>query len=210
MFCLTILVCALSLVAARPISFEFIGSGFKHVSGKPDLTFSTGDSKFNLPGISSCGEMVGQPCDPVSPQAATPLAPQGCDQGSSQSCGSSQQAPPQQAPPAEMPPQQAPPASQGCDQGNDQYYGSSPQQTPPQQAPPAEIPPQQASPAPEGCDQGSGKSCGGPTSFNFSNSQSKDIKASSFKETTLYYNHKDAKSIGKSASSSTQLSYQNS
>ncbi|KAJ2897364.1 hypothetical protein IWW38_001748 [Coemansia aciculifera] len=199
MFRLTILVCALSLVVARPISFEFIGSGFKHVSGKPDLTFSTGGSRFDLPGISSCGEMVGQPCDPVSPQAVTPLAPQGCDQGSDQSCGSSpQQTPPQQAPPAEIPPQQASPIPQDCDQGNGQYCGSSPQQTPPQQA----------SPTPQGCDQGNSQSCSGPTYFNFSNGQSKEIKASSYKETTLYYNHKDAQCMSKSASSSTQLNYQ--
>ncbi|KAJ2451302.1 hypothetical protein GGF42_004291 [Coemansia sp. RSA 2424] len=175
-------------------------------------------------------QVVMPPPQAVPPSA--PPAPQGCAQAPGVQCnGPPQQAPPQQAPPQEAPPQQAPPqeappqqalpAPQGCDQSSGQYCGGSPQQVSPQQAPPTEMPPQQAPPqeapaqptppaagaAP--CDQAQGQACGssGPTSFNFSNNQSKDIKASSYKETTLYYNHKDAKSASKSANSSTQLNY---
>ncbi|KAJ2580151.1 hypothetical protein GGH95_002748 [Coemansia sp. RSA 1836] len=261
MFKITILVCALSLVAiqAYPVarsetpeetellrrggcggfgcgdgihftasnlfpSSQFVGAGFRHTTLFPELTFSTG-SRFSLPGMQPCGGMVGQPCGTAPPpQEATPPpqvvtpppqvvtpppqamppsappAPQGCDQAPGVQCnGPPQQAPPQQAPPQQAPPQEAPPRQ------------APPTEMPPQQAPPQEAPAQPTPPAPGAapCDQAQGQACdtSGPTSFNFGNNQSKAIKASSYKETTLYYNHKDAKSASKSANSSTQLNY---
>ncbi|KAJ2423521.1 hypothetical protein GGF41_003108, partial [Coemansia sp. RSA 2531] len=134
-------------------------------------------SRFNLPGMQPCGTAASQPCATA--------------------------APPQQAPPQEMPPQQAPPASgvTPCDQGQGQACPDSTQQTPPQQAPSA--------PGVTPCDQAQDQTCGssGPTSLSFSNDQSNGIKASSYKETMLYYKHKDAKSFSKSGTSSTQLNY---
>ncbi|KAJ2259306.1 hypothetical protein GGI13_000089 [Coemansia sp. RSA 455] len=133
--------------------------------------------RFNLPGMQPCGAFAGQPCATA--------------------------APPQQAPPQEMPPQQAPPASGAtpCDQAQGQACPESTQQTLPQQAPSA--------PGVTPCNQAQGQECGsgGPTSLSFNNDQSNRIKASSYKEDTLYYKNKDAKSFSKSGTSSTQLNY---
>ncbi|KAJ2439385.1 hypothetical protein GGF42_007970, partial [Coemansia sp. RSA 2424] len=159
------------------------------------------------PAPQGCDQAPGVQCNGLPQQAPPQQAPP--------QQAPPQEAPPQQAPPTEMPPQQAPPQEapaqptpQGCDQAPGVQCNGPPQQVPPQQAPPTEMPPQQAPPqetpaqptplAPGAapCDQAQGQACGGsgPTSFNFSNNQSKAIKASSYKETTLYYNHKDAKS----------------
>ncbi|KAJ1911968.1 hypothetical protein GGI09_006969 [Coemansia sp. S100] len=215
-------------------SSQFQGSGFRHTRIFPDLTFSTG-GRFNFPGIQPCGAVAGQPCataappqqappqemppqqappQEMPPQQAPPqeMPPQQappasgvtpCDQAQAQTCPESpQQTLPQQAPPQEMPPQQAPPTTpQGCDQVQGQTCPDSAQQTPPQQAPSA--------PGASPCDQAQGQACGnsGPASLSFNNDQSNRIRASSYKETTLYYKHKDAKSFSKSGTSSTQLNY---
>ncbi|KAJ2417431.1 hypothetical protein GGF41_005389 [Coemansia sp. RSA 2531] len=139
----------------------------------------------------------------MPPQQAPSTAPQGCDQAQGQACpDSAQQTPPQPAPAQEIPPLQAPPTTpQGCDQAQGQTCPDSAQQTPPQQTPSA--------PGVSPCDQAQGQACGssGPMSLSFNNDQSNGIKASSYKETTLYYKHKDAKSFSKSGTSSTQLNY---
>ncbi|KAJ2040925.1 hypothetical protein GGH13_006941 [Coemansia sp. S155-1] len=195
-------------------SSQFQGSGFRHTRIFPDLTFSTG-GRFNLPGMQPCSAVAGQPCATAAPPQQTPpqdMPPQQappasgttpCDQAQAQACpNSTQQALPQQAPPQEMPPQQAPPTTpQSCDQVQGQACPNSAQQTPPQQAPSA--------PGVFPCDQAQGQACGssGPTSLSFNNDQSNRVKASSYKETTLYYKHKDAKSFSKSGTSSTQLNY---
>ncbi|KAJ2744138.1 hypothetical protein GGI20_003209 [Coemansia sp. BCRC 34301] len=225
MFKIAILVCTLSLtsIQAYPVAHfgalreeaklvkrngcSGIGCGdgiqFTASNLSPSLTFSTG-GRFNLAGMQPCGGVSGQPCAGAPPQVASPppqamppSAPQGCDPAPGVQCADPpQQAPPQEMPPQQAPPQQAPPAAQGCDQAPGmQCAGESPQQPPPASG---------AAP----CDQAQGQACAsGPTAFNFSNSQNKDIKASSYKETTLYYNQKDAKTASKSASSNTQLNY---
>ncbi|KAJ2038571.1 hypothetical protein IW146_003825 [Coemansia sp. RSA 922] len=196
-----------------PLS-QFQGSGFRHTRIFPDLTFSTG-GRFNLPGMQPCGRAASQPCATAAPPQQAPpqeMPPQQappasdttpCDQAQGQVCpDSTQLALPQQAPPQEMPPQQAPPTTpQGCNQAQGQACPDSAQQTPPQQAPSA--------PGVTPCDQAQGQACGsgGPTSLSFNNDQSNRIKASSYKETTLYYKHKDAKSFSKSGTSSMQLNY---
>ncbi|KAJ1909078.1 hypothetical protein GGI09_004198 [Coemansia sp. S100] len=192
------------------------GSGIQFTASNlsPDLTFSTG-GRFSLPGMQPCGAAAGQPCATAAPPQQVPpqkMPPQqtppasgatACDQAQAQACPESpQQTLPQQALPQEMPPQQAPStAPQGCDQAQGQACPDSAQQTPPQQAPSA--------PGASPCDQAQGQACGsgGPASLSFNNDQSNRIKASSYKETTLYYKHKDAKSFSKSGTSSTQLNY---
>ncbi|KAJ2033176.1 hypothetical protein IW146_004665 [Coemansia sp. RSA 922] len=192
------------------------GSGIQFTASNlsPDLTFST-CGRFNLPGIQPCGTATGQPCATAAlPQQAPPQempsqqAPPAsgatpCDQAQGQVCpDSTQQNPPQQTPPQEMPPQQAPPTTpQGCNQAQGQACPDSAQQTLPQQAP--------STPGVSPCDQAQDQACGsgGPTSLSFNNDQSNRVKASSYKETTLYYKHKDAKSFSKSGTSSTQLNY---
>ncbi|KAJ2037135.1 hypothetical protein IW146_009929 [Coemansia sp. RSA 922] len=180
----------------------------------PDLTFSTG-SRFNLPGMQPCGTAAGQPCVTAAPPQRAPpqeMPPQQappasgttpCNQAQGQACpDSAQLTPPQQAPPQDMSPQQAPPTTpQGCDQAQGQACPDSAQQTPPQQAPSA--------PGVTPCDQAQGQACGSgvPASLSFNNDQSNRIKASSYKETTLYYKHRDAKNSSKSGTSSTQLNY---
>ncbi|KAJ2259318.1 hypothetical protein GGI13_000101 [Coemansia sp. RSA 455] len=192
------------------------GSGIQFTASNlsPDLTFST-VSRFSLPGMQPCGAVAGQPCATAAPPQQAPpqeMPPQqaplasgatACNQTQGQACPeSTQQTLPQQTLPQEMPPRQVPPiAPQGCDQAQGQACPDSTQQTPPQQAPsaPGVIP----------CDQAQGQACGsgGPMSLSFNNDQSNGIKASSYKKTTLYYKHKDAKSFSKSGTSSTQLNY---
>ncbi|KAJ1896419.1 hypothetical protein GGI09_007863 [Coemansia sp. S100] len=195
-------------------SSQFQGSGFRYTRIFPDLTFSTG-GRLNLPGMQPCGAVASQPCATAAPPQQAPpqeMPPQQappasgttpCDQAQGQACPDlAQQTPPQQAPPQDMSPQQAPPTTpQGCDQAQGQACPDSTQQTPPQQAPSA--------PGITPCNQAQGQACGssGPTLLSFNNDQSNGIKASSYKETTLYYKHKDAKSFSKSGTSSTQLNY---
>ncbi|KAJ2057066.1 hypothetical protein IW146_003936 [Coemansia sp. RSA 922] len=196
-----------------PLS-QFQGSGFRHTRIFPDLTFSTG-GRFNLPSMQPCGTAAGQPCATAAPPQQAPpqeMPPQqappasgatACNQAQGQACpDSAQQTLPQPALPQQAPPQQAPStAPQGCDQAQGQACPDSAQQTPPQQAPSA--------PGVSPCDQAQEQACGSsePTSLSFNNDQSNRVKASSYKETTLCYKHKDAKSFSKSGTSSTQLNY---
>ncbi|KAJ1911386.1 hypothetical protein GGI09_005318 [Coemansia sp. S100] len=199
MFKITVLVYAVSLAAiqAYPVAdFGVIEDGADLIKRDGCGGFGCGGSgiqftasslfpdltfstggRFNLPGMQPCGVVADQPCATA--------------------------APPQQAPPQEMPPQQAPPASGAtpCDQAQGQACPDSDQQTPPQQA--------SSAPGVSPCDQAQGQACGssGPMSLSFNNDQSNGIKASSYKKTTLYYKHKDAKSFSKSGTSSTQLNY---
>ncbi|KAI9504551.1 hypothetical protein GGI25_006038 [Coemansia spiralis] len=120
---------------------QFIGSGFKHSTTYPDITFSA------IHG----GSMAGM---------APSVPAQGCDQGQDQSC--SGVAPPQQMPPQVQPAPPAPPAppAQECDQSQDQSCQGNVQPTPPapyQPAPPA--PPAQE--CDQSQDQGQDQSCQG-------------------------------------------------
>ncbi|KAJ2742717.1 hypothetical protein GGI20_004281 [Coemansia sp. BCRC 34301] len=167
------------------------------------------------PAPQDCDPTPSVPCveqpQQTPPQVVPPPIPQDCDPTPSVPCVEQlQQAPPQEMPPQQAPPQVVPPpVPQDCDPTPSVPCVEQPQQAPPQEMPPQQAPPQVVPPpAPQDCDQAQGQACAsGPTAFNFGNSQNKDVKMSSYKETTLYYNQKDAKSASKSASSSTQLNY---
>ncbi|KAJ2736431.1 hypothetical protein IW152_000792 [Coemansia sp. BCRC 34962] len=59
------------------------------------------------------------------------------------------------------------------------------------------------------CDKVQGQVCGndGPVSFNFDHSQKNNFDVASVKDTTLYFNQKEAKGASNSDKSNTQLSY---
>ncbi|KAJ1999280.1 hypothetical protein GGI02_003224 [Coemansia sp. RSA 2322] len=200
------------------------GGGF-NIPGMMPCNAMSGQSCGGAPQAMPPQAMPPQAMPPQAMPAPPPLAPQGCDQSQGQSCGGGapQAMPPQQETPQVIPPQQEtlqamPPqqetpqampapssqAPQGCDQSQGQSYGSAPQAMPPQQMP--------AAPGAAPCDQAQGQACGSnvsgaPTSFNLSSSQSKSINASDYKDTTLYFNQKQAKSASSSANSNTNLNY---
>ncbi|KAJ2830365.1 hypothetical protein FBU31_002501 [Coemansia sp. 'formosensis'] len=215
-------------------SSQFVGSGFRHTTVFPNLSFSTGGLA-NVLGMQASRPIAGQSCaiyppasqgcEQTPPQQAPPAppAPQGCDQSTDQTSNCA---------PEQTPPPQAPPAPQGCNQTTDQTSNCAPEQTPPPQAPPApqgcnqttdqtsnctpeQTPPPQAPPAPQGCDQSTDQTSNcapeqtppqqAPRAVPCD--QSNNINASSYKETTLYYNHKDVISVSISDDSSTQLKY---
>ncbi|KAJ2409718.1 hypothetical protein GGI10_004649 [Coemansia sp. RSA 2530] len=59
------------------------------------------------------------------------------------------------------------------------------------------------------CDEAQGQACveDGPLSFNFDHSQKSKLDEASFKDTTLYFNQKEANAASKSDKSNTQLDY---
>ncbi|KAJ2690370.1 hypothetical protein IWW39_000769 [Coemansia spiralis] len=213
---------------------EFVGSGFRHVKVYPDLAFGAGCG-FNVPSMHVCGAIADQPCIPAplqdcpKPTIDCPEPTVECPPEPTVECfESAPECPPEPTincpeptpecslePTVEWQPESTPECPEPAPE-------CTPEPTPEwQPAPTVECP----EPAPESppeptvecppasgavpCDEAQGQACveDGPVSFNFDHSQKGKLGEASVKDTTLYFNQKEANAASKSDKSNSQLDY---